>query len=215
MYYDYDDNSLLSKLDRKFGRYGLKNLMFIIVIGMAFVWLADFALSRVDNASLSSYLMFDKNKVLAGEVWRVLTFVFIPESDSVLFLLFSLYFFWFMGSLIEKEWGAFRFNLFYLVGYLGSLASGFITGYATSYYLNLTLFLAFAILNPNVQVMLFFIVPIKVKWLAILDIVLIGLELIVMPLVGKIAILVALLNVILFFWRPVFRSIKNYFRRKR
>ena len=215
MYYEYDDNSLLSKLDRRFGRYGLKNLMLIIVIGMAFVWLADYAMLSVDNPTLSSFLYFNKQKVLAGEVWRVITFVFIPESDSIMFLLFSLYFFWFMGNLIENSWGAFKFNIFYLVGYLGSLASGFITGYATSYYLNLTLFLAFAILNPNMQVMLFFVVPIKVKWLAILDGALIALELLVATLPGAIAIIVALLNLILFFWRPVFRSVKNYFRRKR
>ena len=215
MYYDYDDNSLLSKLDKKFGRYGLKNLMLIIVIGMGFVWLADYALTRVGNLPLSSYLWFDKNKVLEGEVWRVLTFVFIPESNSITFLLFSLYFFWFMGKLIENSWGAFRFNIFYLIGYLGSLALGFLTGYATSYYLNLTLFLAFAILNPNMQVMLFFVIPIKVKWLAIIDGALIAISLLISPLVEKIAIIIAVLNIILFFWRSIFRAVKNYFRRKR
>ena len=215
MYYDFEDKSLLSKLDRKFGKYALKNLSLIIVIVMGLVWVADYLLIRMEYPTLSSFIAFDKNLVLQGEVWRVITFVFVPESSGLTFLIFGLYFFWFTGTLIEREWGAFKFNIFYLVGYLGSLGFGFLTGYATSYYLNLTLFLAFAILNPNLQVMLFFFIPVKVKWIALVDFIFIMLELLVVHWVVKIAIIVALLNVILFFWRGVFYSVKSYFRRKR
>ena len=107
-----------------------------------------------------------------------------------------------------------KFTIYYLMGYLGSLVSGFIMGFTTNYYLNLSLFLAFAILNSEVKVLLFFFFPIKVKWLALLDFVIILIDLILGSWITRVAILFALLNVILFFWKPLYNLIANYFRRK-
>lgn len=216
MYYDFNDNSLLGKLDRKFGRYGFKYLTIVILVGMAIVGVLDYALLRAGYYPLSSLLWFDKELILSGEVWRIITFVFVPESSlNPIFLVFYLYFFYLMGTSLSREWGDFRFNVYYLIGYLGTLGFGFITGYASTYYLNLTLFLAFAILNPNVRMLLFYFIPIKIKWLALADCVLLLIDLIIYPLPYKIAIIISLVNVVLFFWRYLFYAVKNFFRRRK
>ena len=208
-------NSLLDKLERKFGRYALKNLMSIIVFGTALVWLLDVALSQRAGVTLSSYLYFHKGLILKGQVWRVLTFVFVPNEYNIFFLAVSLYFYWLVGSSLERQWGAFKFNIYYLCGTLFFVISGFLTGYATNYYLHLSLFLAFAILYPNFQVLLFFFIPIKMKWLAFLDLVLLAVDMVFGGWIVRVAILVSLLNIPLFFWRNVYEAIKRVRRRRK
>ena len=206
---------LLNRLDRKFGRYAIRNLMLIIVIGTALVWALDYIVWMRAEQSIVSWLWFDKQKILQGEVWRVVTFIFLPQSDSILYLALGLYFDWLIGNALESEWGALRFNLFYLCGILGAILSGFIGGIATNYYLNLSLFLAFAIIIPDFQVLLFFFIPIKVKYLAILDAIMFVLMFIVSGWTGRLVLIMALLNVLLFFGAELFRRIKRFIRRKK
>lgn len=214
MYYN-DENSFLSKLDRKIGRFAVPNLAFILVIAMAFVYLVDYSLAIKGMQLFSNFLYFDRELILSGQVWRIFTFTIVPEFDSPLFVLLSLYFFWFIGSIIEKEWGCFRFNAFYLMGYLGSVASGFLMGYTTNYYLNLSLFLAFAILNSEAKVLLFFFIPIKVKWLALIDLAIILIDFIFNGWIARVAIIFSLLNVVLFFWKIPYRNMVSRHRRRR
>ncbi len=206
---------LLDKLDRKMGRYALKNLMTIIVIGTAAVWLLDILVGMRTGYWISYYLHFDKALILQGQVWRLITFVFVPDTTSVFFLAVSLYFYWLIGNTLESEWGAFKFNIFYLFGVLGAIVSGFITGYTTNYYLNLSLFLAFAILYPNYRILLFFFIPIKMKWLAIIDLIGIVALFIFEGWAGRIAIVFALGNIVLFFWKIPFNKIKQARRRRK
>ena len=206
---------LLDKLNRKIGRYALKNLMTIIVIGTALVWFLDMLVGARTGYWISSYLYFDKSLILQGQIWRVITFVFVPETTSILWLALSLYFDWLIGNTLENEWGAFKFNIFYLFGVIGAIVSGFITGYATNYYLNLSLFLAFAILYPNYQIVLFFFIPIKMKWLAIIDLIGIIALCIFESWAGRIAIFFALGNIALFFWRVPINKIKQAHRRRK
>lgn len=214
MYY-HDENSFLSKLDRKIGRFAVPNLPIIIIIAMAFVYLADYTMANANRPTFSQFLYFDRGLILQGQIWRIFTFSIVPESEGPLLFLLTLYFFWFIGTTVEKEWGSFRFNVFYLMGYLGSVASGFIMGYTTNYYLNLSLFLAFAILNAEARVLLFFFIPIKVKWLAIIDLVIIAIEFIFSGWIARVAILFSLFNVALFFWKGLYYRISSYFRRRR
>jgi len=206
---------LLDKLDRKIGRYALRNLMLIIVVGTAIVWLLDTIVYERTEVLISSYLYFDKELILQGQVWRVLTFLFVPSGYSVFTLALSLYFYWLIGNALEGEWGAFKFDTYYFVGIIGAVASGFITGYATNYYINLSLFLAFAILNPDYRILLFFFIPIKMKYLAIFDLVGLILIFIFSGWVERIALLVALLNIAIFFWRTAFIKLKNVYRRRK
>ena len=101
------------------------------------------------------------------------------------------------------------------MGYLGSVASGFIMGYTTNYYLNLSLFLAFAILNAEAKVLLFFVIPIKVKWLALVDLILLLLSFIISSWTMRVAIIFSLINVVLFFWKIPYRNMVSRLRRRR
>ena len=107
-------NSLLDKLDRKIGRYALRNLMTIIVIGTAIVWLLEMVVYQRTGVLISYWLYFDKDAILHGQVWRVITFVFVPEEYNIFYLALSLYFYWLIGNSLENEWGSFRFDIFYL-----------------------------------------------------------------------------------------------------
>ena len=208
-------NSFLDKLDRKFGRYALKNLMTVIVIGTGIVWLLSMLVYSRTGVNIAAWLYFDKAAILKGEVWRVISFVFVPETYNPFTFALSLYFYWLIGNSLENTWGSFKFDLFYLCGVVGAIVSGFITGYATVDYLHLSLFLAFALLYPDHQLLIFFFLPIKVKWLAIIDLVGLVLLFIFSPWVERIALLVALFNVALFFFATWLRSFRVWNRRRK
>ena len=154
-------------------RFGVKNLMLYIVIGNLLVWL----FSMMDTTgTLSLYLAFSAADILHGQVWRLVTFVLVPGSGNLLLLAISLYFYYFIGTTVEQQWGQAKFTLFYLSGMLFQIVFGLLV-YAlaglnilfTGYYQNLGLFFAFATFFPDMQVLLFFFIPLKVKWLALID----------------------------------------------
>lgn len=205
--------SWYDKLERKYRKYSIRNLMNIIVIGMGVVFLMDLLVTPITGFRLSSILSFSKHDLLHGQLWRLITFIWLPPDSSPLFMIFLLYFYWLIGNALENEWGSFRFNLFYLTGILGTLIAGLITDYATNYYLNLSLFLAFALLYPDYQILVFFVLPVKMKFLALLAAIGLLLMLITGSWAGRIALLVALTNVILFFSSDFIAMIKNAKRR--
>ena len=131
--------SWLDKLERKFGRWGIPNLMLYIVITIAAVFIGDVIFS-VRGVSLSSYLALFTQAAVHGQFWRFITFIFVPPTTSIISLFFFLYFYYFLGSTLENVWGTFRFNLYYLFGWIGAIIAAFFTGYGTSTYLNLSLF---------------------------------------------------------------------------
>jgi hypothetical protein len=119
-----------------------------------------------------------------------------------------------IGSVLETEWGAFRFNVFYLCGIIGTVIGGFITGFATNYYLNMSLFFAFALYYPEFEVRLFFAIPVKIKYLAIADLILFAYDLVVTSWSNKAAIVIALANVLLFFWPNLISEVKRIKRNR-
>lgn len=200
----------LRRLEYKLAPYAITNLMTIIIGAMAIVYVADIVVASTGkDVSLYSWLMFDRAAIAAGQVWRIFTFIFLPPDTNLIFVFFALYFYYIMGTVLEREWGALRFNIFYLCGIIGALISGFISGYATNSYLNLSLFLAFAIFYPNYQVLVLFFLPIKVKWLAWIDAALIAVSFIFSNWSGKLAILFSVINVIIFFYRDFWYEIKR------
>lgn len=180
--------------------------MMYIVGAMAVVFVVDLVLP---DTNIYYMLSLDMSRVKVGEIWRLVTFIFLPPSSSVIWIIFSLYFYWMIGSALEAQWGAFRFNLYYLTGILGSILAALITGYSTNTYLNLSLYLAFAILYPNFQLMLFFVIPVKVKYLALLSVAFYVYMLIVGDLSVKITIILSLINVILFFGGDIVTRIRQ------
>lgn len=200
---------LLDRLERKLGKLAINNLMPILVGAMAIVFVMDIAVGMKTGQSLSLRLMFDRDAILAGEVWRVITFLFLPPNSSLFFIIFALYFYYIIGSVLESEWGAFGFTVYYLLGAIGAIASGFIAGYATNYYLNMTLFLAFAILNPNYEVRIFFLIPIQMKWLALIDGILLSISFVQSSWGGRLSLIMALLNLLVFFTPLLIKRIKQ------
>lgn len=195
----------IDKLERKFGRYAIKNLMTYIVILNAVVYM----FMMIPGVNIIDKLMLDPSLVLKGEIWRLVTYIFIPPSASPIFIVFVLYFYYIIGSNLENEWGSFRFNLYYFLGMIGTTIAAFITkGGATPTYINLSLFLAFAHLYPDFQVMLFFILPIKVKYLAWLDWIVIAYSVIFEPVPYKVAAVVSVINFLIFFGPDVVDGIK-------
>src|SRR5579859_1399024 len=154
---------LLARLERTIGRFAIPNLITFIVGGMALV----FVLS-LTKPGMVSLIELDMSAVRRGEVWRLVTFLIIPLRTSPIWILVSLYFTWWIGSSLEQHWGSFKFNAFYLVGILGTVVAALISGPQTNFWLDVSLILAFATTFPDVQILLFFILPIRVKWLGIL-----------------------------------------------
>lgn len=193
-------------LERKLRRFTIHNLMNYVVGAMALIFVIDLVMPTVN---LYGMLSLRRDLVLQGQVWRLLTFALLPPDTSLLWIIFSLYFYWMIGTTLENQWGSFKFNLFYWVGILGNILSAFITGYADNTFLNLSLFFAFAALMPDYQVMVFFILPVKVKYLALLDLALYTYSFIVGGFSVRMMIVFSLLNIILFLGG----DIVNYVRR--
>ena len=203
----------MDKLERKLGKYAIRNLMLYIILGNIAVYLLC-----MFNTNLVSYLYLDPEAVLSGQVWRLITFLFIPPSISYsqFFLVaLSLYFYYFIGKMLENQWGAFRFNVFYLIGVICTIVVSLIFNFSVvgASYLNESLFLAFATLFPNMQVLLFFFIPIKVKWMGIFVAALMIFQFFAGGWAIKLMILASFLNYILFFWPVLWDKIK-YGRRR-
>lgn len=204
---------LLSRAEKKFGRYsGIPKLMMILCVGMGVAFVADYLLS-VYGINVSGYLSFQRNAILRGQVWRLVSFVFLPPSSSPLFLLISLMFYWYLGNTLQSTWGTFRFTVYYLCGMLGAIIAGFLTGYTTNSYLNMSLFLACAILYPDTEVNLI-IIPIKMKWMALIYLLPVLQTLLSGNLLQIVALVMSLLNVVLFFYGDLIQRIRDYRRRQ-
>lgn len=196
-------------------RFGIPNLMRVIVIGNVAVYVL-MLLTQANDANVLSFLTFNLNALLHGEVWRLVTFVFVPAYSSPFALLISLYFYYWIGSTLERQWGTAKFNLYYISGalltVLGVVLASLITGnpYLTAAgtgYVNLSMFFAFAFLFPDTTVLLFFILPVKMKWLAYLDGALFAFDIIkaigAHNWAGVVLPIVALLNFAVFIWPEV------------
>ncbi len=196
----------MNKLERKYRKYAVSNLIFYIIALNAMV----FILSLVSPGSpVVDLLVLYPDRVLQGEIWRLLTYIFIPPTDSPIWIIFVLYLYYLVGTGLEQAWGAFRFNLYYVLGMAGTTLAAFITGAGyTGAYLNLSLFLAFAHLYPDFELLIFFILPVKIKYLAWLNWALIGFTVIFTALPYKIAAVAAVVNYFIFFGRDIYRGIK-------
>lgn len=164
--------SFIDKLERKFGKFAIRNLM-IYVIAM---YIVGFLVVVFWPNVYSDYLCLDVSKVLQGQVWRVITFIIMPPTTSYLWIAISLYCYYFLGTTLERTWGSFKFNLYYFSGILFTVIAAFIIYFVfglvfpmSIYYINMALFLAFAVMYGDVVFQLFFIFPIKARWLAYID----------------------------------------------
>ena len=162
----------LNKLEKKFGKFAIKNLMYYIVL----LYALGFAIMLFNPDLYYNWLSLNAPAILSGQIWRIFTYIIYPPSGSLITILISLYFYYTIGTLLERQWGTFRFNLYFFTGVLlHAIAAIFIylvwgmVLVMGTYYLNLSMFFAFAAMFPNMQVLFMWLIPIKMKWLALID----------------------------------------------
>lgn len=202
----------LDRLERKMGRFYLPQLMKYLCLAMLGVFILDYLpLPR----SASNLLYFSRSLILQGQIWRIVTYMAVPVGSGMIGMLLRLYFYYFLGTALENRWGSRKFNLYILIGWLSGVLCGFLTGYATNAFLYTTLLLAFAMLYPEMEVMLFFLLPVKVKWLGWLAAAEMAYEFIVSSGMGKLSLLFALAPFLLFFGKDCYLQLKLWLRRLR
>src|SRR6059058_2550918 len=153
--------TLLDKLERRFGFLGIPGLTRIIVGFTALVWGLIWL-----NRDFGSALQLDPARILHGEVWRLVTYIFLPQTLS-LWIILALWFLWFIGEGLERAWGPFRLTLYFFVGMIGTTVGAFFFGAKFSNgMLIASLFFAFARFYPDEVIYILFILPVKIKWLA-------------------------------------------------
>ena len=172
---------MINKLERKFGKYAIRNLMKYVVMLYVMGFIVYFISSTKGVDIYGLYLSFNIDKILKGEVWRLVTFLIQPLDTNLFFMLIAVYLYYMIGNSLERAWGSFRFNLFYFSGVLFNIVAAVLIyvvlliwsdgsihlSYPISLeYINLSMFLAFATLYSEVQLLLFFVIPIKIKYLS-------------------------------------------------
>lgn len=192
----------LRKLERNFGKYAVPNLMYYIIL----MYGAGIVIDLVMPGLYYQYLCLDAAAILRGQVWRLVTFLICPPSSGIFFNLIAMFLYYSLGTTLERVWGTFRFNLYFFSGILFHIIAAFVIYFLmgvsvplTPFYLNNSLFLAFAATFPQMQFYLYGLLPIRAYWLGIF----IGAEFLYEFLFGGLiarsCIGLALLNFVIFF----------------
>jgi len=195
----------LDKLERRFGFLGVPGLMRIVVIFTALV----FVLARLDP-NFVTILDLDAARIRHGEVWRLFTYIFVPQTLSFIWVTFALLFLWFIGDGLERAWGHFRLTLYFVVGMIGTTAAAFFFGsnFSNSM-LSAGLFFAFARFYPDEVIYVFFILPLKVKWLAWASAAFLLFAFVVNSTDYRLALIAALSNYLIFFGPEIFNAVRH------
>lgn len=227
----------IDKLERKYGRHGIPNLtMYICACYVIGYFLKLF------NPSIMSMLSLDMSMVFKGQIWRLVTWVLNPPSSgSLFFFIIAIFFFYYpIGTSLERTWGTFRYTLYIFSGVLFTVIAALlvylITGglvtingmvyvlggsIYTTYYISLSIFLAYAVSYPDMKVLLMFVIPIKMSWMAVFYGVLILYDVVSYVRAGYwfmvVPIVASLLNFVIFFFgtRDMSRYNPKEIRRKK
>ena len=209
----------LNKMERKFGKYAVSNLTFWLLGA----WLVGFII-QLTMPEVQRLLMLEPAFILRGQIWRLVSWLLIPPSVNMIFLIFFFSCYYFIGTSIEQAIGTFRYNVYLFSGLLCSILGAFLlyvfyyltTGgisvstigyYFSTQYITMSLFMVFAVIYPDVEFRLYFLIPFKAKWMGILDAAWMVFMFVVTGLPGRVAILSSFLNFIIFFF-----STRNYKR---
>lgn len=214
----------MSKFEKKFGRYAIPNLTLILILSYVAGYVIEL-LGSAAGVNMLGFLTLDTYRILHGQIWRLVTWVIVPPDSFDVFTIIMLYFYYSLGTTLERTWGTYRYNVYIFSGILFTVVGSFLCmgvvylmygslpteiasayfysgSYAFStYYINLSIFLAFAATYPDMQVLLMFVIPVKVKWMGILDAVLMLYYVIKGGVFTKFAIIASLLNFVLYFYR--------------
>lgn len=211
----------MSNFEKKFGKYAIRNLSLILILCYAVGYLIS-----VINSNFLGYLTLDPYAILHGQIWRLFTWIVVPPSSLDIFTILMLLFYYSIGTSLERTWGTYRYNVYLLSGMLFTILGSFLwmgleyllaegtvspayaavyfrsfSGMFSTYYVNMSIFLAYAATFPNMQVLLMMIIPVKVKWMGIIYGVMLAYEFIFSgSMLMRIAIGSSLLNFVIFFF---------------
>lgn len=178
----------MSKFEKKFGRYAISNLSLVLILCYAAGYIIQFIAPGV-----LFYLTLNPYEILHGQIWRLITWIVVPpEQNDIFWTLVMLYFYYSVGTALEKTWGTYRYNVYIFAGMLFTILGSFLfMGYCylfhgesvevllapaffegtslffSTYYVNMSIFLGYAATYPDSVVYLMFILPLKTKWLGI------------------------------------------------
>ena len=214
--------NFLNKLERKFGRYAIQNISLYLIICYGCGYLLNLI-----NPSFLNYLTLNPYAILHGQIWRIVTWILVPPSSFDIFTIVMLFFYYSIGTNLERTWGTFYYNVYLFMGMIFTVLGSFVVmaiSYIpnttmsaivnsmgpnnyfslvalnfSTYYVNMSIFLGFAATFPEVEVLLMFILPIKVKWMGIVYVALILYDFIKSGIIGKVVIGASLLNFVVFF----------------
>jgi hypothetical protein len=219
---------LRTKINRFFyknSRRGIRNLMLYIAVGNLIVYLL--CLLNSQNPLFYYLLIFDRSAILRGEVWRLISYplTFLAGGSPFLGVIALLFYYW-CGQILEQYWGTLRLNIYYFSGILlTDIAALLLRVNAGAGYINLSLFLAVATILPNEMVRIYFIIPVKMKWLGLVDLgvtlvqVILGVIAMVrtleagsFPYLAWLLPIIALLNYFLFFGKQIVNLLPDFLR---
>ncbi len=179
----------MSKFEKKFGRYAISNLTAILIM----CYVAGYIIQFV-NADLLMLLTLDPYKILHGQIWRLVTWIIVPPSSLDIFTLLMLYFYYSVGNTLERAWGTYRYNVYLFSGMLFTIVASFASmlivyvmygdvfattetaayvflngsGLFSTYYVNMSILLAFAATFPSAEILLMYLVPVRMKWMGLI-----------------------------------------------
>lgn len=201
----------LDKLERKLGRFAIPNLTVYLLIG----YVIGFGVMYL-MPEMVGYLTLEPALILRGQVWRLISWVLIPPTTNLISLVFLVLLYYSLGTALERTWGSFRYNVYIFSGLLFTVLAVFglyafyyfrygvevplsVIGLIGTNYITMSIFLAFAAIYPNMEVMLYFILPIKMKCMALVYVVLAGYDFLNGGIGIRVAIGASLLNFVIFF----------------
>lgn len=215
--------NFLNKMERKFGKYAISNLSLYLILGYVLGYVI-----QLINPVIMDFFTLNPYLILHGQIWRLVTWIIIPPSSNPdLLTIIMLFFYYSIGTNLERTWGTFYYNVYLFMGMIFTILGSFLimgisyvplfglsqtmdfygtTQYFiyvarnfSTYFVNMSIFLGFAATFPEVQVLLMFIIPIKVKWMGIAYVILLLVQFLQNGIIGKIVIGASLLNVVIFF----------------
>ncbi|MBQ1400621.1 MAG: hypothetical protein IIZ51_11865 [Lachnospiraceae bacterium] len=194
----------IERLEKRFGKYSVKNLMvYLIAINVI-----GFIILKVSPETFFYYLSMNPAAVMQGQIWRIVSFILFPSSTSLFGLIIYVYVYYMLGSTLERIWGSFTFGLYMLTGIvihiLGAMIIYWTTGFNVEWtyslqFLYMSMFLTFALTFPEAQFLLFFFLPIKAKWFALIDAAYFVFLFVMGTKTSRIQIIMAMLNFLIFF----------------
>ena len=225
----------MSDLERKFGKYAVRDLSLKLII----LYLVGYAIYYL-RPQVLYYMTLNPYAIIHGQVWRIISWLLIPpQVSNIFFMAIMLFFYYSIGTSLERVWGTWRYNVFIFTGILLTVAAAFVwMGFAyltgapgalsvggakeyfgyyslafSTYYINMGIFFAYALTFPDAMVLMFFIIPVKVKWLGILDLAYLLYEFFTSTTATRFAILATFINIGLLYWR--FKARESAFRERR